>query len=154
MLAGSTGAVRSLHEMGCRLDLVAKNHTTLVDNALLLHDPDSVNRMIVTLIELKSPIHFRAVNLCIGANQPALMASAEKLMRAVIEQGLRGIAGGSEGDNDENECIRSWHMRYIQQHFPLDVAMRLFDDCVLWSHSPIWAASPSPWYWRRLRVVR
>ena len=52
--------------------------TTLVDNALLLHDPDSVNRMIVTLIELKSPIHFRAVNLCIGANQPALMASANQ----------------------------------------------------------------------------
>ena len=130
VLTGSCESVRAMHGLGARIDLVAKDHTTLVDNALLLRDPQSVNSMVATLISAKSRIHFGVVNQCIGANQPLLMTSAEKLMRAVIEQ-----AASAEG---ASEAIGSWHIRYIQHHFPLDVAMRLFDDCVQWSYSPIW----------------
>eukprot|EP00937_MAST-01D_sp_MAST-1D-sp2_P005345 g5345.t1 len=150
VLSGSSATVQLLHQLGARLDVVAKNHTTLVDNALLLPHHETANAMLETLVALKSTIRFSAVNTCVGSKQAELMGSAEALMRALIEQAsFRGGAGEEDDEDEESdahngrlhrkECIRSWHMRYILHHFQLDAAVRLFDDCVLWSYSPIWS---------------
>ena len=130
VLAGCSSMIRTLYRLGARIDIVAKNHTTLIDNALLLRDMETTSAVVHTLVDLKSEVNFSAVNECVGKKSLELLQTGKALMRAVIEQ---------SSTLGKRECITSRHLRYILQHFPLEVAVELFDHSVLCSYSPMWS---------------